>query len=111
MRRDPKEILDSFRIGEVQTLHELDDRIQIAILTIKLDCETLGEIHKYYDVLRSTLQRLGLDAHEMNIDRFLSELDNITQRLRNHRTQLEYLEYKIRRGVSLVRLYIFALPF
>lgn len=108
---DPKEILDKFRFGDVQTLHELDDRIQTSVLTIKLDCETLYEIHDYYEMCKPALQDVGLEGHDEIVDQFLMEVNNIIRRLKTHQTQLEYLASKIRGGVSLVSSIDLFFPF
>lgn len=102
MQTDPREILDKFRLGDVQLLHELNDRIGKAILTIKLDCETTREIKNYYGGLKTRLRGFGLGEHDGIIEDFVSEVNIITRMLTTHQTQLEYMEGNIQQTIALV---------
>lgn len=113
LRVDTKEVLDGFRVKDVQTLQTFNDRIQKALLTIKLSIKTIQEIYIYYDDLRSkpAMSNSLKPGYEDCIDDFSSQVQLIVHRLHTRQTQLECLALQITQGNALVSLMLLNLSF
>ncbi len=106
-RLDTLARLDMFSFKELQELQVVAEKVQDALLVVKLNAAVLAQIRAYYRDLMETesVPLLTTFQHECRHDllQFLARIDGIEQKLLIRREQLKSLLLFVRDGKTLVR--------
>jgi hypothetical protein len=105
---DVREVLDKFRFRDMQTICTFSDRVQRAILTLKLNISALGDLRDFYSkLLTSDIEsfRPIRSACEDSLANFIDEVRSVSRSLETRRQQLECLSSLLAEGATLVRLF------
>ncbi|KAI5920307.1 hypothetical protein F4810DRAFT_440630 [Camillea tinctor] len=107
----PKQILDSFEFIDLQELNSIGDRIQEAVLVIKLDIKTLRELRMYYQELNERGELPKDDSKVLPKDdsqplppqhlSFLEKIQAIVNTMETRQIQLESLAQRLGEGKRL----------
>lgn len=96
----PKRILESFNFADIQQLHVIGERIQEAILVIKLDVKALLELRMYYQNLKDR-DEIPAECSE-HLPPFLEKVQSVVNSMKTRQIQLESLTKKLEEGKGLV---------
>lgn len=96
----PKRILESFNFADIQQVHVIGERIQEAILVIKLDVKALLELRMYYQNLKDR-DEVPAECSE-HLPPFLEKVQSVVNSMKTRQIQLELLTKKLEEGKRLV---------
>ena len=108
-RMDNLVILDMFSFQEMQTLQNVAERIQGALLVVKLNAKVLAQIRAYYQNIMETDAVPELEAIQKecrsDLLRFIARVQEIEANLAIRAEQFESLLLLVRDGKTLVSFY------